>query len=80
MIVCYYDIILAYYTIYLQLSSHGFCFSGLPVFIFLALHNMTWYLSKSVPMVFKSQRNALIKLFHFIFNSKCHFSKVRFFV
>ena len=32
-------------------------------------------LSKSVPMVFRSPGKALIKLFHFIFNSECHFQK-----
>ncbi len=35
---------------------------------------MVWDLSRSVPMVFRSPGNTLINLFHFIFNSKCHFS------
>ena len=37
-------------------------------------------LFKSVPMVFRSLGKPLIKLFHFIFNSKCHFKKVIFFI
>ena len=31
--------------------------------------------SRSVPRVCRSPWNPLIKLFHFIFNSKCHFQK-----
>ena len=46
----------------------------------LKVCRMAQDLSKSVPMVFRSPEKALIKLFHFILNSKCHFSKVRCFV
>ena len=35
-------------------------------------------LSKSVPMVFRSLGKPLIKLFHLLFNSKCHFVEVSF--
>ena len=44
----------------------------------LKVCRMAQDLSKSVPMVFRSPGKPLIKLFHFIFNSKCHFSKVSF--
>ena len=44
----------------------------------LKVCRMAQDLSKSVPMVFRSPGKALIKLFHFIFNSKCHFLKVSF--
>ena len=47
---------------------------------FLTFCKMTRDLSKSVPMVFRTPEMVLIKLFHFIFNSKCHFLKVRFFI
>ena len=40
---------------------------------FLKHCSMVWDLSRSVPMVFRSPGNALINLFHFIFNKKCHF-------
>ena len=50
-----------------------------PMFlIFLIFCKMVQDLSKSVPMVFRSPGTPLIKLFHFIFNSKCHFSEVHF--
>ena len=41
--------------------------------ILLASCKMVWDLSKNVPMVFRSPGKVLIKLFHFMFNSKCHF-------
>ena len=41
---------------------------------------MVWDLSRSVPMMFRTPGNPLIHLFHFIFNSKCHFWKVRFLI
>ena len=47
---------------------------------FLRIQFMVWDLSRSVPMVFRSPGNPLINLFHFIFNSNCHFSKVSFFI
>ena len=47
---------------------------------FLKMCFMVWDLSRSVRMVFRSPGNTLIKLFHFIFNSKCNFSKVSFFI
>ena len=47
---------------------------------FLKVCRMTQDLSKSLPMVFRSPGKVLIKLFHFIFNSKCHFLKVSFFI
>ena len=42
----------------------------------LKVCRMAQDLSKSVPMVFRSPGNPLIKLFHLLFNSKCHFFKV----
>ena len=47
---------------------------------FLTFCKMVRDLSRSVPMVFRSPGKVLIKLFHFIFNSKCHFLKVKFFI
>ena len=41
---------------------------------------MVWDLSRSVPGVFRTPGNPLIKLFCFTFNSKCHFFKVSFFI
>ena len=41
---------------------------------------MVWDLSTSVPMMFRTPGNPLINLFDFVFNSKCHFSKVRVFI
>ena len=49
-------------------------------FEILKVCRMVQDLSKSVPRVFRSPGKALIKLFHFIFNSKCHFSKVFFYI
>ena len=46
----------------------------------LKVCRMAQDLSKSVPMVFRSPGKVLIKLFYFIFNSKCHFLKVCFFI
>ncbi len=43
---------------------------------FLKICFMVWDLSRSVPMVFRSPGNPLIKLFHLSFNSKCHVLKV----
>ena len=41
----------------------------------LSICKMVRDLSRSVPRVFRSLGKPLIKLFHFIFNSKCHFWK-----
>ncbi len=41
---------------------------------------MVWDLSRSVPKVFRTPGNPLIKLFHFIFNSKCRFFKCHLFI
>ena len=53
---------------------------GPPLSDFLKVCKMVQDLSRSVPRVFRSLGKPLIKLFHFIFNSKCHFSKVHFFI
>ena len=45
---------------------------------FLKTCFMVWDLSRSVPGVFRSPGNPLINLFHFLFNSKCHFRKCHF--
>ena len=47
---------------------------------FLKIYFMVRDLSRSVPRLFRSPGKPLIKLFHFIFNSKCNFSKVHFFI
>ena len=41
---------------------------------------MVWDLSRSVPKVFRTPGNSFINLFHFIFNSKCHFLQMPFFM
>ena len=53
---------------------------GPHIFVFLKICKMVWDLSRSVPMVFRRPGNPLIKLFHFIFNWKCDFVKVSFFL
>ena len=47
---------------------------------FVEVLPLTWDLSRSVRMVFRSPGNPLINLFHFIFNSRCHFLEVSFFI
>ena len=47
---------------------------------FLNFCFMVWDLSRSVPRLFRSPGNPLINLFHVLFNSKCHFFKVIFFI
>ena len=41
---------------------------------------MVWDLSRSVPRVFRSPGNPLIKLLHLLFNSKYNFFKVIFYI
>ena len=47
---------------------------------FLKIYFMVWDLSRSVPRVFRSPGTPLINLFRFIFNSKCHFLKISWFI
>ena len=47
---------------------------------FLEFCFMVWDLSRSVPKVFRTPGNPLINLFRLLFNSKCHFFKVSFFI
>ena len=57
-------------------GAHG----TLHFLIFFENYFMVWDLSRSVPEAFRTPGNPLINLFHFIFNSECHFSKSQFFI
>ena len=48
--------------------------------VFSKMYFLVWDLSRSVPRVFRSPGNPLIKLSNFRYNSKCHFQKVILFI